>query len=361
MIKSPSHPVWLRSWTFCVLGAAALITSACGTTSSSTQQKVSSAPTTTQQLKPVTIAFAPAPLPDFPEYVAYKEGFYKQNGLNAQLVPVSNAAAGIAAMEGGSAEIGSLPDPFVFYQSTGKIWPFISGLSNNFWEVVSTGSPIQGNSSSEIASLKGEKIGLVGIGSAVYYALLDALSQGGLNKSQVTVVNIGGIGPPEIAALKNGTVNALLVDDGTGATALKDIPNAHVLISLAVPGLLPPGIGGSGINARSSWVSSHPTEVSDFQKAMAETQLWMQNPKNFTTVQTLMSQRVSVTGTALTALTHLAVSSLVNVSESVTDLSTLYNFDLKNGLLKKPISVEVNKWLAPGVPQSAAQIKSIGS
>ena len=151
-------------------------------------------------------------------HLSYELGYFRQAGLEVEIVPLSNSLQMIAAAAGG------------------KLDAFLSSLGTAFLNAVMRGAPIRIAAGREIVSSSCRKVGFlcalrrsfpnglsdlrvlkkkrVSAGTTVgfmQYALDEHLAQAGLSIKDVEVVNLAG--PDAITAMLNGGVDAILAFD----------------------------------------------------------------------------------------------------------------------------------------------------
>lgn len=342
--------------------AAALAISACGSSGSSGGSGGSGGSSKTsggQSLSQITIGCDNSFFGCMPFFVAQQEGFWQKNGLKVTYVPVTNTSAAEAALVSGSLNIALGPDAFVFKSKFNTPVQYVSGLSGQFFEIVASKS-VNGESGTpqqRLAALKGHTIGVSGIDSSAYYGVLDGLKTVGLTADDVKFVNIQGLLTPELAALKAGSIDALMTDPVLAA-ALAGDSNTYVLANYATPGYLPSADQDiiSGPVAETSWISSHGTQLKEYQKAFAEAVAWMQNPANFPAAQTIMKTVIGAgySAAVIKSITTDEIDNVLKGYQDVTSVQHEYEADLSVKAITPIPGINFASYIAPGVPTSAA-------
>lgn len=139
-----------------------------------------------------------------PVYVADAKGFFKEQGLDVQLVPFSKGKLCLDAVLGGQAQFGTVAEtPLMhvgFQHQPVAILATMETASKNTKGVARKDKGIQ-----KPADLKGHKIGVPVGGNAEYF--MDVfLKKNGLSRQDVQVVNLN---PPEmIGAIVRGDIDA---------------------------------------------------------------------------------------------------------------------------------------------------------
>jgi len=139
-----------------------------------------------------------------PVYVAYAKGFFKEQGLDVQLVPFPKGKLCLDAVLGGQANFGTVAEtPLMhvgFQHQPVAILATMETATKNTKAVARKDKGVQ-----KAADLKGRKIGVPVGGNAEYF--MDVfLQKNGLSRKDVQVVNLN---PPEmIGAIVRGDIDA---------------------------------------------------------------------------------------------------------------------------------------------------------
>ncbi len=158
-----------------------------------------------QALKKVNVGMQP--IVNGPIYIAIKEKYFENLGLEVNLVKFTAGPPQFAALAGGQIDLawGGM-GAFMLAKSNGQDLNFISIFMdyNPLQAMIVPGSsPIQSPK-----DLAGKKIALV-IGSDAHYGTLRTLAKHGVDPKAVTIL---GMAPPQqIAALEKGDVDAMYV------------------------------------------------------------------------------------------------------------------------------------------------------
>ena len=164
------------------------------------------------ELKKVKVAMSSATMsPSYPYlYLAAKLGFWKQEGLDVDILLTQGSAQTIQLLAADQVTIGLLnPEPVVVARAV-KNLPIksIAAVGSIFsWSTaVPPDSPIK-----SIADLKGKKIGVFNLASGgVYYIKARAVEAGLDPDKDLTFIPVG-FGAPAAEALRSGAVDALLL------------------------------------------------------------------------------------------------------------------------------------------------------
>jgi NitT/TauT family transport system substrate-binding protein len=142
-------------------------------------------------------------------FIAQEEGFFKQEGLDVELVEFANSADGLAALRAGKLDLGAFGTtaPLV-HIAKGADLRIIGGVMGEDAAIIAT--PQNAKSIQKVANLKGKKVATVRLatGDAV---LRGALYDAGLNwKTDLQIFELKNP-PAVIEAVKSGQVDAGVV------------------------------------------------------------------------------------------------------------------------------------------------------
>ncbi|CAM5201883.1 hypothetical protein CDEF62S_04429 [Castellaniella defragrans] len=163
----------------------------------------------------------------FPIFVAKKQGFFAQHGLQVGDIPLLGTGAKLAAaLQSGSIDVagGNGTDPLNLYRAN-KGTRMIAQLVNTYYVDIIVGPSFVGAAptaplSDKIRALKGKKIGVTGPGSGTQ-ALVDYLLglQGMKSSTDATLVSLGSNMTGALGALKTKRVDALSFPQPVGEQA----------------------------------------------------------------------------------------------------------------------------------------------
>ncbi|XHR26890.1 MAG: ABC transporter substrate-binding protein [Chthoniobacteraceae bacterium] len=142
-------------------------------------------------------------------FIAKEEGFFKEEGLDVQLVEFANSADGLAALRGGKLDLGAFGTTApLLHISKGAEIRIIGGVMGEDAAIITT--PEKAASVQKITDLKGKKLATVRLatGDAVVRGALDAV---GVDwKKDVQIFELKN--PPAVLeAVKSGQVDAGLI------------------------------------------------------------------------------------------------------------------------------------------------------
>ncbi len=206
------------------LVAIALLALGCGLTPAAAQPK----------LQPLTIAIAGKGLSFIIQYVAIGAGYYKDAGIDPQIVNVASGTRMAAAVMGGSADITQLglPHTLEAVARGGSLvaigtgfdkYPIALALSND--AIKRTGITPAMSLDEKIKRLHGLRIGITSPGSSTDEFMRTILEVRGMDPATAVRLEPIGIGAPMVAATEGGSIDGfafmspftdMLVNKGEG-------------------------------------------------------------------------------------------------------------------------------------------------
>ena len=227
----------------------------------------------------VTIAVGgKATLYYLPLTLAERLGYFKEEGLDVDIVDFAGGAKALQAVMGGSADIvAGGYDHVIIMQARGqKLQAFV--------QLVATPSIALGVATAHAASyrspkdLKGWKIGVTAPGSSTNIFLNHLLAGAGLQPDDVSIIGVG-TGPTAVAAMRSGQIDAL-VNVEPAITILERSGAMQVVVesmsekgSRAVFGdLLPAG----SLYTKQEFIKQNPNTVQALAGAMVRALKWLQ-------------------------------------------------------------------------------------
>ncbi|HEY4347572.1 MAG TPA: ABC transporter substrate-binding protein [Gaiellaceae bacterium] len=211
----------------------------------------------------VTISYDNAAGNFLPLWVAAHQGFFAQNGINANLVQNSSSATLLAAGSAQFAVGGGVS--FLTAHAQGADDVFIGALENRFTAVCIANPNIK-----SISDLRGKKLGLSSPGGLVDLEGQVMLKAFGLSTTTTSVVYISAL-TARSAALVSGSIDALVgsPDANLAAQGFKTIYDLSNLYYLSV-----------ALSTTKHYAAANPGTVSGFLKSMIEAIQWLKDPAN---------------------------------------------------------------------------------
>lgn len=295
-------------------------------------------------------------------YVATEEGFFKKNGIKAQLVPIGSSVAGAAALTAGSIDVLSAsPDAVLPLVAKGLTAKVIAGQTKQIFElIINKKDKVRGKYPRDLSVLKGKTVGVTALGAASQALVEAMLKQAGIPATDVTFVPVGAAASA-VAAFTQGKVDALSYYAPTTTVPVLN-GQAVVLANPAKPGDGPPGIAGADYVAEwvtGSYLASHKSTVARIRKAMAEASVWMHQAANLPRVTKVVRSIVgsAVPTSDLASFTKQNLVTYDTAAYSKTSLRFWDQFDTKYNFISS--EVPLSQIYAPGTPANLAAERSM--
>jgi NitT/TauT family transport system substrate-binding protein len=191
-------------------------------------------------------------------WMAYEGGYFREQGLDVELVNIASTSRAIQAMVAGEVQMGSL-DPAASIQASlgGADIVLLFAATNRLVFSVMSQPSIR-----EPQALRGKTMGITRIGSSTHTAALVALEMWGLAPDRdVSLRQLQEV-PAILAALQAGQVDAGVVSPPTNTQARR--AGFNELINLATQGPEYPSVSVGGPR---SWVMANEEAVRRFARA----------------------------------------------------------------------------------------------
>jgi NitT/TauT family transport system substrate-binding protein len=294
---------------------------------------------------------------DWPGWVAWEvaiqKGWFKEAGVNVEFkwfdyVPsmdafTANKVDAVAVTNG---------DALVTGNGGGKSVCIVANDFSDGNDMIVAKAGIK-----SISELKGKKIG-VEVGFVDHLLLLNALKANKMTEKDVKIVNVKTDDTPN--ALKSGTVDAIAAWQPNSGAALKESPGSTPIYTSAdVKGLIYDHLC---VNPRS--LAENRSEWLKVVKVWFKVADFIADPKNLDEAAKIMSARVGLTPEVYKGLmkgTHLlnAAENLKHYAkadgfDSIYGSSKIVDeFNVKNGVYKKPLKVE--EYFDPSLVEEASK------
>jgi NitT/TauT family transport system substrate-binding protein len=289
----------------------------------------------------IKVGYYPGALVSLPALVADAKGFFRKNGLDADLVKVPNGPAMTAGLASGSVD-------------------FVNNSYDNLSVAVEKGLPVRavvGNTTrvpfkllvrkgvsfdsgagypDVIGDLVGKKWGVIALGVSLQYLDEALLTEAGHSNDDVTFLAVG-LGDSARAALKNGTVDTYIATEPLPAIA-EASGEASVAVDL-VNGEGPPELADLDYNGW--WTSqklleSDPEMAQRFVQANKDAYCWYSDPANFDELLQIVKKAVPVPALDEAQYAKMVKDSLPSFGVVIKDqsLKTWQQLLVDNGLVK---------------------------
>lgn len=164
---------------------------------------------------------------DAPFYIAYDKGFFKDDGLDVDLIVLDSGAKVIAPLGTGELDVGGGTVSAGFYNAVGRgiLMKIVADQASikpgyGYSSLMVRKDLVDSGRYKSFADLKGMKVAIGAPGTGTASALNEALKKGGLKYSDVDVVYIGF--PEHLPTYKNKGIDASITNEPTMTRAIED-------------------------------------------------------------------------------------------------------------------------------------------
>jgi len=216
-----------------------------------------------------------------PTTLAQELGFYKDEGIDAELQDFAGGAKALQALVGGSADVVSgFYDHTIQMAAEGREFVAFATMLRYPGLVLVT-SPQSASSLTTIADLKGHVAGVTTAGSSSQMLLTYMLQRNGLAADSVSVTAIGSAATA-IAALEHGKVDVGMVADPAFTLIRRRNPSVRVLADLRTAEGVNAALGAhaypaSVLYAKGEWIRANRETTGQLARAITRTLAWMQS------------------------------------------------------------------------------------
>ena len=215
-----------------------------------------------------------------PTTLAQELGFYREEGIDAELQDFAGGAKALQALVGGSADVVSgFYDHTIQMAAEGReLVAFVSML--RFPGLVLVTSPQSAAQLTTIADLKGRIAGVTTAGSSSQMLLTYIMQRNGLAADAVSITAIGSAATA-IAALEHGKVDVGMVADPAFTLVHRRNPHVRVLADLRTAEGVNAALGAhtypaSVLYAQGDWIRANRDTAGRLARAITRTLTWMQ-------------------------------------------------------------------------------------
>ena len=216
-----------------------------------------------------------------PLTIAERKGYFKDEGLDAQIVDFPGGAKALQAMMGGSADVVSgAYEHTINMQAKGQAIVAIA-LEGRYNGIVIALNKAKGASYKSPRDLKGYKFGVTAPGSSTHMAIQNLLAKNGLKPDDVAAIGVGA-GAGAVAAMKKGELDGISNLDPV-ITKLEADGDIHVIVDTRTAKGMKELYGGDYhagcIYAPVEWVKKHPNTAQAVVNAMVRADVWLRTAK----------------------------------------------------------------------------------
>lgn len=224
----------------------------------------------------VTISHAGATLLRMPLYIAIQKGFFRDEGIELQVVETRSGSDAIKMLAGGAVDfsVSQLIDDALL-NKRGIPARGIAMLSSRLTNSLIVRRPMEGQIKT-VADIKGHNLGVTGIGSGTWQFAIYVTKLAGLKQSDFNVVSVGP-GAPVMAAVKAGSVDVMSYADPEDYQ-LVAAGDAAYLVDMTNEATHKRLIGDSYVNnlviAREDYLRKNPKAAAGFVHAIQRALSW---------------------------------------------------------------------------------------
>jgi NitT/TauT family transport system substrate-binding protein len=229
-----------------------------------------------------------------PSILAQQLGYYKEAGVDVELIDFKGGSTALTAVLGGSADVVSgFYDHTVELASKKPMQSIV--IFDKLPGLVLMVSPKSNDSVKTIADLVGKTVGVSAPGSSTDFYLKYLLRKNGIDPHKVAVVGIGN-GATSVAAMEQNQVQAAVMVEPAATQMSARHADQRILSDTRTQKDTIAVFGGEypagSFYALTTWVKAHPDESEKLAEAMVRTLQWIHShsaeeimakmPKEFT-------------------------------------------------------------------------------
>jgi NitT/TauT family transport system substrate-binding protein len=214
-----------------------------------------------------------------PTTLAQELGYYREEGIDAELQDFAGGAKSLQALVGGSADVVSgFYDHTIQMAAEGReMVAFVTML--RFPGLVLVTSPQSAGAVTTIEAMKGRIAGVTTAGSSSQMLLTYLLQRHGVAPDAVSITAIGSAATA-VAALEHGKVDAGMLADPAFTLVVRRNPGVRVLADLRTAAGVKEAFDtdtypASVLYAKGDWVRAHRDTAQRLARAITRTLTWM--------------------------------------------------------------------------------------
>jgi NitT/TauT family transport system substrate-binding protein len=214
-----------------------------------------------------------------PTTLAQQLGFYREEGIDAELQDFAGGAKALQALVGGSADVVSgFYDHTIQMAAEGRaLVAFVAML--RFPGMILVTSPHRPEIT-KIEDLKGRIAGVTTAGSSSQMMLTSMLNRHGISADAVSITAIGSAATA-VAAMEHGKVDAAMMADPAFTLVARRNPAARVLADLRTASGVNDAFGtssypGAVLYSSDDWIRANRDTTARLARAIVRTLEWMQ-------------------------------------------------------------------------------------
>lgn len=237
------------------------------------------APAPAQAPLPVKLAIGGASCICYlPTVLANELGFYKEAGIELEMINFKGGAEALTAVLGGSADVVSgYYDHTIKLAAKGKMMQAIV-VYDQFPGLVLVVAPKHTNDVNTVADLAGKNVGVSAPGSSTDFFLKYLLRKNGVDPQKTAVVGVG-LGASAVAAMEKGELQAAVMLDPAVTQMKTKYPDVRLLADTRSAADTRAVFGGDypggAFYTTVDWVQKNPQKAQALVDAMVKTLKWI--------------------------------------------------------------------------------------
>ncbi|HTP97384.1 MAG TPA: ABC transporter substrate-binding protein [Burkholderiales bacterium] len=216
-----------------------------------------------------------------PLTIAERKGYFKDEGLDVQIVDFPGGAKSLEALIGGSADVVSgAYEHTINMQARGQ--PIVAiALQGRYNGIVLAVNKSKAAQVKSVKDLKGMKVGVTAPGSSTNMMVSSLLAKSGLRPDDVSFIGVGA-SAGAVAAMKKGSIDAISNLDPV-INKLETDGDVQVLIDTRTAKGMKEVYGGDYhagcIYVTAAWLKKNPNTAQAIVNAMVRADLWLQKAR----------------------------------------------------------------------------------
>lgn len=271
---------------------------------------------------------------DVPYFIALEKGFFKEEGLDVEFIPLHGDAIAIQSLISEDTDV-TASGHFAVIRAAKEGLPikaFVS-IQRSHDYVLATTENIR-----DINQLKGKTFGIYAPGDITEIVVIGLLQKYGIDKNEVSWVSIGG-STDRYRALIAGKVAAVPLHADLGYKIQKE-PGFHILVSIAEEQPLPMSV----VSATEKYIQEKPEIIEGITRALIKTSRYASTDKEgFTEV----------------ALKHIEEVDRNEISSVYDFLMELNIYGVNGGITRESVENGINALVTIGELEQAISVTEV--
>ncbi|UOQ59080.1 ABC transporter substrate-binding protein [Leucobacter rhizosphaerae] len=321
--------------TIAVLAAAGLALAGCSADPLGGDAAAETGGAGSSELTPLSLVVAPIHFE--PAYIADREGYFEEEGLDVEIIRGADPTSNIARAVSGEVDIttGSLG---TLITSAAAGVPIVTIAGNGYTSPDNPTSGIITLASSDIetpADLAGRTVGIQGLNTGSEIPMFLAAEDFGIDPLSIERVELASTGME--TALSEGTIDAVLAS-APYYQQLMARDDVHLVSNPSTEYM-----AGTPVTlwaATKQWVSDNEDTAAAFVRAMEKAQAFYEDPANVDAILDITAEISEVDRASLTAQALIPVSVAIDEAQAGVQAKAFSTY----GIVQKPVTIEEILW-----------------